>query len=181
LIDIMKIVNLIGKRFGKLVVIVKSKRTDKRHNQYWVCKCDCGNYKEIRGHHLGKSISSCGCLQKLFRKLPKGESSFNQLFFTYKQNAKKAGRSFGLTKTEFKKLTQQNCTYCGEPPSQIVNKPKHNGIFIYNGIDRLDNSKGYTKNNSVPCCKVCNLMKRTLSCKEFISKVKQIYKHSVVD
>jgi len=171
----MKKVNLINQKFGKLTVIAKSNKVDKRHNQYWICKCDCGNIKEVRGHHLGKSINSCGCLAKL----PKGESCFNQIYECYKRNAKIANHSFKLTKVEFKKLTQQNCAYCGESPTQVKKIQRSNGVFIYNGVDRVDNSKGYATKNCVPCCKTCNLMKRTLSYKEFINKIKQIYQHSV--
>jgi len=53
--------DLIGQRFGKLVVI---KKTNKRAQGYviWSCKCDCGNFKEIPSKHLldGKT-NSCGC------------------------------------------------------------------------------------------------------------------------
>jgi len=172
----MKKINLINRRFGKLVVIAKAKKTDKNHNQYWICKCDCGNYKEVRGFHLQDgNTKSCGCLSRL----PKGESNFNQVYGYYKRNAKAANLPFKLTKIEFKKLTQQNCTYCGKTPLQIINRPRHNGKFIYNGIDRIDNSKGYIEGNCAPCCKICNLMKRTLSYKEFINKIKQIYQHCV--
>ena len=53
---------LVGKRFGKLVVI---ERTDKKINRsiVWKCKCDCGNYKEVPTHLLQNGHTrSCGCL-----------------------------------------------------------------------------------------------------------------------
>jgi 5-methylcytosine-specific restriction endonuclease McrA len=31
--------------------------------------------------------------------------------------------------------------------------------FLYSGIDRKDNEKGYTEENCVPCCKRCNGIK----------------------
>ena len=54
--------NYIGKKFGRLTVMEKG-RTDKHGHIYWVCKCDCGNLKEISGTNLkeGKT-QSCGCL-----------------------------------------------------------------------------------------------------------------------
>lgn len=55
--------NLIGKRFGNLVVIeqCETKRGVKRNS--WVCKCDCGNGKEINGKILiNKQAKSCGCM-----------------------------------------------------------------------------------------------------------------------
>ena len=172
----MRIVNLIGKRFGKLVVVAKANKTDKNKNQYWVCKCDCGNLKEIRGTHLGESVNSCSCLAHL----PKGESCFNQIYGYYKRNAKVKDRVFKLSKKEFRELTQQNCVYCGMAPSTVMKRKRHNGTFTYNGVDRIDSSKGYVKDNCVPCCKICNRMKLVLSYKDFIDKIKQIYEHLIV-
>lgn len=50
-------IDMRGKRFGKLEVIKYV------GNKMWLCKCDCGNYKEIAGANLrNHSIVSCGCL-----------------------------------------------------------------------------------------------------------------------
>lgn len=56
--------DLTGQRFEKLQVI-KRVENKKSRMAYWLCKCDCGNTKIVRGGHLttGK-IKSCGCLQK---------------------------------------------------------------------------------------------------------------------
>lgn len=56
--------NLVGRKFGKLIVL--SQDTSRESNfSYWVCRCECGNIKSIRGTSLtsGKQIS-CGCEQK---------------------------------------------------------------------------------------------------------------------
>lgn len=54
--------DITGQRFGKLVVI---KNVGKEGNYYlWLCKCDCGNKKNIRGAHLKSgNTKSCGCLK----------------------------------------------------------------------------------------------------------------------
>ena len=54
--------DLIGKRFGKLVVINKSiSRWNKLH---WVCKCDCGNETIVSTSGLKSGhTQSCGCFQ----------------------------------------------------------------------------------------------------------------------
>lgn len=55
--------NIVGQKFGRLTVLkyVESKSED----SMFLCRCDCGNEKIIRGTHLknGK-ILSCGCLLK---------------------------------------------------------------------------------------------------------------------
>lgn len=45
--------NLVGKRFGKLVVIKQDLSMHKNRRRYWICQCDCGNLsKPIRGQSL---------------------------------------------------------------------------------------------------------------------------------
>lgn len=72
-------------------------------------------------------------------------------------NARGRGRPFRLSVAEFSQLISANCAYCGGPPR---NKLKNrNYIFFYQGIDRLDNDKGYVPGNCVPCCSRCNSIK----------------------
>ena len=60
----MKRLNLIGKRFERLIVISLS-GSDKRGKSIWNCLCDCGSYKNIEGSSLTYGgTRSCGCLQK---------------------------------------------------------------------------------------------------------------------
>lgn len=55
--------NLIGQRFGRL--IVEKKVPSKSNRARWLCKCDCGQYKEVDGNHLKRNeILSCGCYHK---------------------------------------------------------------------------------------------------------------------
>lgn len=57
--------NLIGQRFGKLVVTNRSQKKDTNGQYYWICKCDCGSKNvEISGHNLvSRGTQSCGCLR----------------------------------------------------------------------------------------------------------------------
>lgn len=55
---------LIGRRFGRLVVLEKDTARVKAHNTYWICKCDCGKEKSVATCNLiGGNVSSCGCLR----------------------------------------------------------------------------------------------------------------------
>jgi len=52
--------DLVGKQFGRWVVLSKSSRVGEA---YWLCECTCGSIKEVYGYALRKGNSqSCGCL-----------------------------------------------------------------------------------------------------------------------
>lgn len=65
------------------------------------------------------------------------------------------------------------------PPSQscLSKNPQCNGDYVYNGIDRVDNTKGYTIDNVVPCCGICNMAKGKLNQQEFQNWIKRVYKY----
>lgn len=175
-----KRLDLVGQKFGRLTVL-KYVRNNKR-GSLWECMCDCENktIKIIRGGHLKNGHTrSCGCL-KIFRT-NKGESGFNSLFYIYKRNAKNRDLEFNLTREEFSGLTQQNCYYCGEEPKQVVGTKRNNkkdwAKYIYNGIDRVNNDKGYIIENCVPCCRKCNRAKDIMSIEEFYEWIKKLMEY----
>lgn len=111
-----------------------------------------------------------------------GEASFNILYKGYRRNARIRNLIFDITKEEFKILTQQNCFYCNEIPLQSVtanSRFSHNGNYFYNGLDRIDNTKGYILDNIAPCCGKCNLSKRNMSKDNFLDLVKKIYEFKI--
>lgn len=58
-----KIRDIRGERFGRLLVESFSHiSTDKGHNAYWTCLCDCGNTHTVSSSSLrAGSCTSCGC------------------------------------------------------------------------------------------------------------------------
>ena len=57
-----KFIELTGQRFGRLVVIGRSRET-RTQGVYWDCICDCGTKKVIIGSSLrGGVTKSCGCI-----------------------------------------------------------------------------------------------------------------------
>ena len=46
--------------------------------------------------------------------------------------------------------------------------------FLHNGVDRVNNDLGYTIENSVTCCSLCNYMKRGMSLSDFIIHINKI-------
>ena len=117
-----------------------------------------------------QDTKSCGCL----RKIASGEANFNKLYNTYKKSVSAKKLGFSLSKDEFIKITSEICFYCKTEPKQKVNRRFSNGTYIYNGIDRKDNSKGYTPKNAIPCCFICNRAKSEMSYKDFIKWIQAI-------
>jgi hypothetical protein len=150
----------------------------------WLCDCDCGGRHRAETHSLTSGrTTNCGCvkLEKWKKRisLPFGLASKRAVFARYKKNAERKGQEFDLVFEEFIDLCSQSCSYCGDPPSNEQKSGYKNGDFIYVGLDRVDNSLGYTKDNVVPCCTLCNKGKREMSKENFLAWVKRIsdYNH----
>jgi hypothetical protein len=171
--------NLLGQRFGRYLVLEKvdkPKHLKKMKGTYWLCRCDCGNERIVIAKNLKAGTSqSCGCLAKELLRKEYGEASFNKLFCQYICGARNRKYSFELSKEEFRFLTKQNCFYCGTSPSQ--EQKGDNGSYFYNGIDRIDSSKGYTMDNVVPCCGRCNEAKMEVPQQDFLEWIKCVYKN----
>jgi hypothetical protein len=173
-----------GLIIGRLEVIRKSGRAP-NGEILWLCRCECGKQTKVLSGCLGNgNTSSCGCLKReqLIRRrsLPLGIASARHLIRNYKAGAKRRKRKFKLTEEEFLTICKSNCKYCNCPPTQVSSGDKGcNGKFIYNGIDRVDNNKGYTIENSVACCSICNIAKHQLSKDEFLNWITRVYNHSI--
>ena len=63
-----RVIDLTGKSFGRWVVIDRGQRRQQFNGTFrttWVCKCLCGNIKEVPSFDLRNGFSkSCGCYQK---------------------------------------------------------------------------------------------------------------------
>lgn len=166
---------LIGKTFNRLTVLSLH---EKGRNAKYVVKCQCGTTKIVYKKAITSGdTKSCGCLKRETNiERGSGETSFNKVFWTYQNNARKRKLSFNLTKEQVKNLTQMNCFYCDISPNQISSTTKDQPDYLYNGIDRKDNSIGYELNNCVPCCSICNSAKSNLQLEEFKQWVNRVYK-----
>lgn len=173
--------SLVGKVYNKLTVVKEVPRDEKSRRRKWLCKCECGKEFTTFTRYLQRgSRGDCGCgdferMSKAMSK-PIGVSLVNSLISTYKSNARKRGHEYTLNKETFEKLIFTDCFYCGDKPSRVYTKTKLVGSIVVNGIDRLDNSIGYTEDNSVACCTECNYMKKELSLEKFLERILKIAK-----
>ena len=179
-----RLIDETGNKYGRLIVLGRS-GADIWGAAQWLCECACGNKVVVRGASLrrGNGTKSCGCLWRerasKARILPHGEAAFNQMFTSMRRSATYRKYKWQLTKEQVSTLTKQNCHYCGTKPTQIAKQAGCNGIYTYNGLDRVDNGRGYEINNVVPCCRSCNMAKNIKTTEEFKAWIHRIYEHFV--
>lgn len=164
-------INLTGQKFGRLTVL-RDTGNRKDSKVIWECECSCGKKVYVTSVALRSgNTRSCGCL----RGLPEGEAAKNSLLLIYKGSARKRGIAWELSDEDFFELIQNNCYYDGVPPLQVY--ASHKGDYKYNGIDRVDNTKGYTKDNCVACCWNCNNAKKDMTQEKFYDFIARISNH----
>lgn len=179
--------DLIGHKFGRLLVIEDSGERTKCGGVKYRCLCDCGNTSiTARSELISGRATSCGCyrIERIResrerlkghpcnpnRKYDTNEERYQHYVYRrIKQRAKTDCLDFELTYEKVEELTQSNCYYCNSEKSNLlkVKKFSEDYEYPYNGIDRLDSQKGYVEGNVVPCCKWCNQAKSTMSLQEF--------------
>jgi hypothetical protein len=158
-----------------------------KHGQWKILvRCKCGNEKIVTEYSVwsGKSVSCSTCGHKRraagdYRKRDESgdlNSSWTHYLDGYIRSANKRGFEFSLLPEKFKELCRLPCHYCDNPPNNNRNFGGGRILTNVNGIDRKNSSEGYTNENCVSCCKICNKMKSTLTTEEFIAHVERIYK-----
>lgn len=171
--------HMVGRKWGRLTVLSRAGSPPQK-NVTWLCRCDCGNEVIVVGNYLRSGdTKSCGCLWRDTVCLPEGEAAFNSIVRNLKQSAKRRDLELALTDEQVRALITQPCYYCGAEPAQVGSAISRgwNGIFLYNGIDRQDSSRGYIIGNVVPCCTACNKAKSTMTTDQFRSWVVKVYEH----
>ena len=157
----------IGDPFGRLTVTGVHKR-DRLGHYHYHCRCECGKNTTVREDNLiSGSTNSCGCGRGRSRTNPRGsaDSAISYIIIAYRRSALQRGREWTLTRDQVRSLVGATCHYCGVPPATI--KATSHGPFFWNGIDRLRNDQGYTPENSVSCCRTCNVAKNKMSIEAF--------------
>lgn len=160
-------IDLTNQRFGRLVALRREKA---KGPVQWRCACKCGKICSVLSSNLRNgNTRSCGCLRE-----PAPDAAPHQLFKSYRRGAKRNNRAFELSEESFRQIIKRDCFYCGAPPARRKTKRGTHDEFEFNGVDRLDNSRGYSPDNCVAACKICNAMKATHSPVFFISHIEKI-------
>lgn len=182
--------DLTDKKFGRLIVKGVATERNKRGRLQWKCECDCGNIAYIVTSSLTRNgTQSCGCLRREWLadrnkrkpfppKYEGNQAAQNRLYGVYTRTAKIKGYDFTIDKQTFLTLTSQKCNYCGTMPKRECKSYRSGFSYFYNGLDRVDNTKGYTEDNVVTCCLTCNKAKGTMTLLEFKQWIKDLIEHN---
>ena len=150
-------IDLTGKRFGKLTVIKKLDKV-KNGSTVWLCQCDCGNQKEATTKDLnGNRVTSCGCLKgnhsylvgKRFGKLiviaDSGEKQGTAKMWLCQCDCGKTikVRTDSLTSG---RTTSCGCNLCRQSKIKALNDSKcikdHTSMIYFKGTVRKNNKIG---------------------------------------
>jgi len=143
-----KVIDLTGKRFGRWTVIRKYGRNPKGKIM-WLCKCDCGTAKIVRGTALTTGATqSCGCLAKeLVRERMTIHGQCYSRLYRIWQDMK--NRCENLKDIKYHEYGGKGITVCGEwhDFSCFFQWAMGNGYYDSLSIDRIDGKKGYYPSN----------------------------------
>lgn len=172
----MKNIELVGTVINniKIVEYFCNHYNQKKSRPYFKCECFCGEIFIVRSENIkNETTRSCGCytskLMSNKKLLPNNKGAINKFYNNYKQTSLRKKLNFDLSLDEFLLFINDNCHYCGAEPilRKFMGSNKKYKSLKCNGIDRIDNNKGYSLKNCIPCCSFCNAAKSDFSLEEF--------------
>jgi hypothetical protein len=172
----MKKIDMIGKKFGKLTVVSENGKNKNGHIKY-VCKCDCGETKEIFGTHLREGkIVSCGCKNKVNGIT--GDMWYKITTTKVHRRTKRSNLEFNVTKEYLNNLFIKQDGKCKLSGLEITFPKRWDDKSSTASLDRIDSSKGYIVGNVQWVHKHVNVMKNIFSQEMFIFICNQVSKNN---
>lgn len=141
--------SIIGKRYGRLVVLSLDHKT-KRGNTYWLCQCDCGNKVVVyRGGLTSGDTTSCGCYHKEHANEYgyKHGLSCIPLYTTW---AGMKARCKNKNAHNYERYGMRGIQVCEEWDNDFAsfyNWAINNGYSSELTLDRIDNNENYAPEN----------------------------------
>lgn len=165
-------IDITGKTFGRLFILRRGKN-DKHGKTCWLTKCVCGTLKAISGESIrAHRTKSCGCFRGPGERLKHGLCKNDTITPAYKmwmaakERAKKHNLVFSIVPKDI--VIPKLCPVFGIKLLRGKIKPTSNSP----SLDRLINSKGYTKENIWVISRKANTAKNNLTLKELKQLVK---------
>jgi len=145
-------------------------------------KCKCSAIFITTGQRL-RHKDFKGCPKCSLKSRPQSSKKYTQIEYNFKyrilERVKGTDITVNITPDTWFKVASGNCAYCGASPIPLKRSARNGETpLVLNGIDRMDSRKGYIDDNIVACCTTCNVMKSSLSKKEFIEHIGKIYEHT---
>lgn len=128
-----------GKKYGKLTVLEFSHVNRQVH---WLCLCECGNTVVVRGNHLrGGGVTTCGCIH--FKSSGMSGSPIYQVWQAMKD------RCYNTQNRHYRNYGARGITVSDRWLESFNNFFEDMGERPFDGatLERVDNSKGYSKDN----------------------------------
>lgn len=143
-------IDIVGKRFGRLVVAEETSERTSNGAVKYLCRCDCGNTKVVTGTSLryGKT-KSCGCLaaESTSERARTHGLSKTRL---YKIWAGMRDRCYNPSRREYKGYGDRGITVCddwNEDYMTFHDWSMANGYSDTLTLDRIDNDGPYSPDN----------------------------------
>lgn len=143
-----RFVDLIGKRFGRLVVIEQAEK-DKWGHYEWSCLCDCGREKVIRDSSLRNgNTKSCGCW-RVERLIEHGHKKRGKETPIHRSWNHMLDRCTNPDSKDYKNYGGRGITVCKRWRNSFPNFLEDMGKNWRSGltIERKDNDDGYFPGN----------------------------------
>lgn len=102
----------------------------------------------------------------------------HSVFSSYRSSSNSRGLVFNLSEKLVGIMIMWPCYYCGAKHSNakiVYGKTQHRTLR-YNGIDRIDNDRGYEIDNVVTCCSYCNRAKMDMGKEDFLALCRRVAK-----
>ena len=175
-----------GQRFNHFVLVRQAGRIriGGRAHDTWLCLCDCGVEFTSTVKNIVRGKVSCGCdlshggVGGRYKKGNPLAAPYRGKYKSYQHGAKRRNLIFNLTEEQVYKLFEQNCYYCKVEPclslSPFIKNAEHRQNIFANGIDRINPSLGYTIENTIACCHICNRAKGDMMQEEFFTWVEEL-------
>lgn len=144
----MRVLDLTGQRFGRLLVKCLS-HIDKQRHSNWSCLCDCGESKVVTRGNLKKgNVKSCGCLFGEGNNRKHGHRTKAKTSKVYMTWGRMVKRCYNKNDSSYSRYGGRGISVCkrwlifenflenmGEPPTKN------------HSIDRINNDGNYCKSN----------------------------------
>lgn len=141
-------IEMIGKKYGRWLVIEETNNRGKNGDIRYFCKCNCGTQKEVSGRLLRSGQStSCGCYNKEIISKPFTKVRGTKLYSVF-MGIKR--RCYNQNCKEYKNYGGRGIKMCEEWKNNYTNFYQwamNNGYKQGLWIDRIDNSGNYEPTN----------------------------------